>query len=139
MEATATVLSNLYLLTHFEPSVIENVTTMMGAPSHPNLPLWNPWSAILAAPLRIGNRPIGMIDSDGRPLPSRSNRKNTRPSCCSIKSNHAEHESVGGSPVTNRQGSRTYFAVRVSRVPGTHSSRFQLFRTFSSLKVNVYR
>ena len=104
MEATATALSNLYLLTHFEPSVIENVTTMMGTPSHPNLRLWNPWSAILAAPLRIGNRPIGMIYSDGRPLPSRSNRRNTRPSSCSIKLNHAEHESVGGSPVTNRQG-----------------------------------
>lgn len=102
MEATATVLSNLYLLTHFEPSVIEDVTIVMGAPSHPNLRLWNPWPAILA-PLRIGNRPIGMIYCDGRPLPSRSNRRSTRPSSCSIKSNHAEHESVGGSPVTNRQ------------------------------------
>lgn len=30
-----------------------------------------------------------------------------------------------------------YLAVKVSRVPGMHSSRFQLFKVLSSLKVNV--
>ena len=32
-----------------------------------------------------------------------------------------------------------YLAVSVSRVPGTHSSRFQFFRVLSSENVKVYR
>lgn len=32
-----------------------------------------------------------------------------------------------------------YLAVSVSRVPGTHSSRFQFLRVFSSENVKVYR
>jgi HD-like signal output (HDOD) protein len=59
----------LNLLKHFEPSLIEDFTTPMGASINPTfLRLWNPGSAIIA-PLRIGNRPIGMIYCDGGPLP----------------------------------------------------------------------
>ncbi len=32
-----------------------------------------------------------------------------------------------------------YLAIRVSLVPGTHSSRFQLFSTCDSLNAKVYR
>jgi len=32
-----------------------------------------------------------------------------------------------------------YWAINVSRVPGTHSSRFQDFKIFCSLNVSVYR
>lgn len=56
-------------LKQLEPSLIEDFTTPMGAPINPAfLRLWNPGSAIIA-PLRIGNRPIGMIYCDRGPLP----------------------------------------------------------------------
>ena len=44
-----------------------------------------------------------------------------------------------GRPSHQPTASCHYFALRLSRVPGTHSSRFQLFSTLSSLKVKVYR
>lgn len=60
----------LNLLKQLDPTLIEDFTTPMGAPINPSfLRLWNPGSAIIA-PLRIGNRPIGMIYCDRGPLPN---------------------------------------------------------------------
>ena len=59
----------LNLLKLQDPSFIDDFTTPTGAVLNPTfLGLWNPGSAIIA-PLRIGNRPVGMIYCDGGPLP----------------------------------------------------------------------
>jgi HD-like signal output (HDOD) protein len=60
----------LNLLKGLEPSLIEDFTTPMRVPVNPAfLRLWNPGSGIVA-PLRVGNRPIGMIYCDAGPLPN---------------------------------------------------------------------
>ena len=41
--------------------------------------------------------------------------------------------------IDDRMESAGYWAINVSRVPGTHSSRFQDFKIFCSLNVSVYR
>lgn len=65
----------LNLLKQLEPSLLEDFTTPMGAPMNPTfLRLWNPGSAIIA-PLRIGNRPIGMIYCDCGPFPQHIQQK----------------------------------------------------------------
>ncbi len=59
----------LNLLKLQDPSLIDDFTTPTGTALNPAfVRLWNPGSAIIA-PLRIGNRPIGMIYCDGGPLP----------------------------------------------------------------------
>lgn len=59
----------LNLLKLQDPSLIDDFATPTGTALNPAfLRLWNPGSAIIA-PLRIGNRPIGMIYCDGGPLP----------------------------------------------------------------------
>lgn len=65
----------LNLLKRFEPSLIEDFPAPMGGPINPAfLHLWNPGSAIIA-PLRVGNRPIGMIYCDCGPHPQQIQTK----------------------------------------------------------------
>jgi HD-like signal output (HDOD) protein len=65
----------LNLLKQAEPTLIEDFTTPMSVPMNPAfLKTWNPGSAIIA-PLRIGNRPIGMLYCDRGPLPQRVRSK----------------------------------------------------------------
>ncbi len=59
----------LSLLKQLDPRLIEDFSKLNGPPvSASFLSLWKPSSAIVA-PLRIGNRPIGMIYCDRGPLP----------------------------------------------------------------------
>jgi hypothetical protein len=51
----------------------------------------------------------------------------------------AEYQSIGRSTLDPGASPNGYCAISVSRVPGTHSSRFQDFKTFCSLNVRVYR
>jgi len=60
----------LNLLKQPEPSLIDDFTTPMSVPINPTfLRVWNPGSGIIA-PLRIANRPIGMVYCDCGPLPN---------------------------------------------------------------------
>lgn len=60
----------LCLLKRSEPILLTDFTIPREAPINPSfLRLWNPGSGILA-PLRIGNRPIGMMYCDCGPLPN---------------------------------------------------------------------
>ncbi len=60
----------LNLLKQQEPGLIDDFTTPMSAPMNAMfVRVWNPGSGIIA-PLRIGNRPIGMIYCDCGPFPN---------------------------------------------------------------------
>lgn len=58
----------LTLLKRSDPSFLERAAQLAPELSPAFLRLWNPTAAIVA-PLRIGNRPIGMVYSDGGPAP----------------------------------------------------------------------
>lgn len=106
--------------------------------SEPCLSAYLESRSAIFAPHHAGTRPIGIILSNGRPFPHLMQQ--TGMQAFQLFYRRPARASTDWQERTD-EGTKSggYWAVNVSRVPGTHSSRFHDFKTFCSLNVSVYR